>query len=683
MTRSRVTAVALAVAVLSALLPGVTAAGAAADWTVTPLTINGIDDSSPAVSGDRVAWHASDGNDEEVYTWTPGGGTLNVSNRDGLSDRYPAVSGDRIVWEGWDGNDYEIYTWTPGGAPTNVSNHDGREDGGALVSGNRIVWVGWDGNDHEVYTWTPGGGTQNISNHDGLSDRQPRVSGDRVVWEVYDGDEYEVYTWTPTGGPTNISNHVGLDDRIPRVSGDRVSWDGWDGNDWEVYTWTPAGGPTNISNHDGLDDEYSQVSGDRVAWQGHDGNDREIYTWTPGGGTTNVSNHDGLDEFNADVSGDRVVWEAWDSGHYDIYTWTPIGGVSHIGSHGGNEDGRPQVSGDRVVWLGHDGTDWEVYTAVPAGLTTTSIAGANRYATSVEVSKRAFPTGANAVVIATGENWPDALGGSALAGALGGPILLTRKTALPSEVAAEIGRLKPKGAVILGSTAAVSAGVENALKAMFGADYVTRIGGANRYETARMIAQETVRYLDVHGTYDGHAFVATGANFPDALGASPLAAAGGWPIFLVNPAGGADAATIAAMKVAGVTKAIVLGDRRAVSDASKGAITTGVPCVTERLAGPNRYDTAVTVAAYGVAHAGLSWNRLAIATGTNFPDALAGGVLQGKDSSVLLLTPGTSLNATVASTLTINKATIHEVRFLGDTKAISAGVRAQVASALK
>jgi hypothetical protein len=48
-----------------------------------------------------------------------------------------------------------------------------------------------------------------------------------------------------------------------------------------------------------------------------------------------------------------------------------------------------------------------------------------------------------------------------------------------------------------------------------------------------------------------------------------------------------------------------------------------------------------------------------------------------------LLTPGTSLNATVASTLAVNKATIHEVRFLGDTRAISAGVRAQVANALK
>jgi len=59
--------------------------------------------------------------------------------------------------------------------------------------------------------------------------------------------------------------------------------------------------------------------------------------------------------------------------------------------------------------------------------TFTSIAGANRYATAVAVSKKAFPAGADAVVIATGENWPDALGGSALAGALGGPILLTRR----------------------------------------------------------------------------------------------------------------------------------------------------------------------------------------------------------------------------------------------------------------
>ena len=137
------------------------------------------------------------------------------------------------------------------------------------------------------------------------------------------------------------------------------------------------------------------------------------------------------------------------------------------------------------------------------------------------------------------------------------------------------------------------------------------------------------------------------------------------------------------MKSAGVTTAIVLGDARAVSEKSKNAIAAGVPCTTLRKAGANRYDTAVAVATYGVSSAGLAWDKLALATGTNFPDALAGGVLQGKSASVLLLTPGTSLNATVAATLSANKATIHEVRFLGDTNAVSAAVRAQVANVLK
>ena len=57
--------------------------------------------------------------------------------------------------------------------------------------------------------------------------------------------------------------------------------------------------------------------------------------------------------------------------------------------------------------------------------------------------------------------------------------------------------------------------------------------------------------------------------------------------------------------------------------------------------------------------------------------------MQGWSESVMLLTPGTKLNPSVASVLTINKASIHEVRFLGDTKAISSGVRAAVAKALQ
>lgn len=317
---------------------------------------------------------------------------------------------------------------------------------------------------------------------------------------------------------------------------------------------------------------------------------------------------------------------------------------------------------------------------VAGPLAVVPIAGANRYATAVEVSKKAFPAGADWVVVVTGENWPDALGGSALAGALHGPILLTKKAAMPSEVLAEITRLGADKAIILGSTAAVSSAVESALEEALGASDVTRLGGSNRYETARMVAARTVAELG--GGYDGKAFAATGANFPDALGASPLAAKMGWPIYLVNPSG-LDAGTLSAMQSAGVTKTVVLGSAAAVSATAEQALKTrfGAANVT-RVAGPNRYATAVEVAKYGVANAGLGWDKLAIATGQNFPDALAGGALQARSNSVLMLTPTASLDSAVRSTLVANKAVIYQVRFLGGPTAVSNAVRSAVVSAL-
>jgi VCBS repeat-containing protein len=315
----------------------------------------------------------------------------------------------------------------------------------------------------------------------------------------------------------------------------------------------------------------------------------------------------------------------------------------------------------------------------PGDVLVVEVAGANRFATAIEASKKAFTT-SEYVLIATGMNWPDALGGSALAGALDAPILLTRTNALPAEVIAEIERLGATEAIVLGGTSAVSAAVANAIGAI---DLVSveRISGSNRYETAKKVAERAIAELKARGGYDGTAFVATGANFPDALGASPLAAAQGWPIYLANPLLGSNASLVATMGAEGVTKSLVLGGTNAVG----GSVETALASLgsATRLSGGNRYETAIEIAKYGVANAGLGWNRVAFATGTNFPDALAGGVLQGKDGSVMLLTPGTALNASVAATLATNKAAIFEVRYLGSTSAVSQTVRDQVIAALE
>ncbi|MDP2300133.1 MAG: cell wall-binding repeat-containing protein, partial [Actinomycetota bacterium] len=79
---------------------------------------------------------------------------------------------------------------------------------------------------------------------------------------------------------------------------------------------------------------------------------------------------------------------------------------------------------------------------------------------------------------------------------------------------------------------------------------------------------------------------------------------------------------------------------------------------------------------------GLGWNRVAVATGTNFPDALAGGVLQGKVGSVMLLTRPTALDPYTRAALVANKADITTVTFFGGTGALPQPVRDAVADAL-
>lgn len=311
-----------------------------------------------------------------------------------------------------------------------------------------------------------------------------------------------------------------------------------------------------------------------------------------------------------------------------------------------------------------------------------SVAGADRVSTALAASKMAFANGgAEAVVVATAYNWPDALGGAALAGAAGGPVLLTPRDSLPDAVAAEIARLGAKKAYVLGGTGAVSSDVEAALKSQLGQDNVERLWGADRYETARKVAAECVELKGA--AYDGTAFLATGANYPDALGASPAAAAKGWPIFLVDPRAGADAALVSAMQNAGVKQAIVLGGTGAVSDSVETDVGSKVRCCTDRWAGADRYSTAAVIADRSV-RAGLAYDGgLGIATGEDFPDALAAGPLLARSGSVLLLTRSASLPEPTRAALVTHKLEIPVVRFFGGPGAISQAARDAVLQALK
>ncbi len=290
------------------------------------------------------------------------------------------------------------------------------------------------------------------------------------------------------------------------------------------------------------------------------------------------------------------------------------------------------------------------------------VAGTDRYLTSVEASKAGF-TSADTVVIATGANWPDALGGSALAGAADGPLLLTTPGALPAAVASEIERLGATKAYILGGESAISAQVEVELAAMLGADGVERVAGENRYATARAIAEEAIGLLG--DGYGGGVLVATGANFPDATGASPLAAALGRPIVLVNP--GNDGFDLPV----GATSALILGGAGVVSADVEAALRSQLGSGNvERVGGANRYETAALVAQAGV-NAGMTWVGVGLATGENFPDALAGGAMLGSFRSVMLLTTSAQLRPEAEAKLRENRVRVRTLHAVGGDSAIA------------
>lgn len=302
----------------------------------------------------------------------------------------------------------------------------------------------------------------------------------------------------------------------------------------------------------------------------------------------------------------------------------------------------------------------------PAAVTYTAIQGDSRYQTAVNASMEAFAS-ANTVVIATGVSFPDAMGGAALAGAVDGPVLLTPAAAIPQTVMNEITRLGATKIYVLGGTGAVSDVAFAQLDAAF-AD-VERIAGGSRYQTAAAIADEVISLLGPG--YGGGAFMATGANFPDALGASPIMYAKGMPLVLVDPAGNYTLP-------AATTDVVILGGPGAVSSAVETSLGTKFEI---RLSGISRYDTAAAVAQYGVG-LGMSWDGVGIATGQNFPDALCAGPLLGSNNAVMLLTASTSLSPGAQTKLVANTSTIGNLTFVGGTGAVSTNVRNQVAAIL-
>ncbi len=358
--------------------------------------------------------------------------------------------------------------------------------------------------------------------------------------------------------------------------------------------------------------------------------------------------------------------EAYAVGYFDSLVDDSLDGanvmvITDRGADGLTDREFPEITGDPdgVLWAADYASAGEGYAAGASGtmvkLATTEVdrlAGPDRYATARAISSATWPDGtADTAVLATGGDFPDALSASGLAGALDAPLLLVG-TEVTSALTDELGRLGVTDVYLVGGTGVISLDAEEALAD----DYtVTRVWGADRYETAAEVAREIESVTGASFTAD--AFVARGDEFPDALAVAPFAYSQAMPVLLTRP-DALPAQTEAVMTDLAVDAAWVAGGTGAVTSPVKDTVDTilndnGGPS-SIRWGGADRYATAADIAGGGISQGWAGTSYIGVATGSDFPDALAGGAACGAMSGSMVLTPSDSLPANVASFISSN-----------------------------
>ena len=278
------------------------------------------------------------------------------------------------------------------------------------------------------------------------------------------------------------------------------------------------------------------------------------------------------------------------------------------------------------------------HAATPTGFSYQDrLGGTDRYGTSVSITRQWFAQpSAPTVYVASGENYPDALAAGAAAGNRRSPVMLARKGEIPQAVLDEIRRLQPSRIILLGGEGALSAHVEAQARSV--ANFVERISGTTRYETAQLISQS------VFEPGVPVAYLASGRSFPDALAGAAAAGHQGGPVILTEPdrLSAAAATELARLDPA---KIVVLGGTAAVSSGVQSA--AGAYGQTSRIEGTDRYATAAALSA-----AVFTGPKIAfLASGRNFPDALSGAARAAAEGSPVLLVQPTAVSPSVCAEL--------------------------------
>ena len=293
-------------------------------------------------------------------------------------------------------------------------------------------------------------------------------------------------------------------------------------------------------------------------------------------------------------------------------------------------------------------------------------------------------------VVTTDASYKDALAASALAGKCNGLVLMTKKGSLTPQTKAALKAAGVKTVYIVGSTGNVSATVEKQLKSGTGVTKVVRIA-------ATTPSQRAVASAKYGGKKSDTVIITTQSDYRDALAIAPYSYVSKSPILYAEGNKKLSAATVNYIKGQKYKKAIVVGGPLALPASVDTQLKkAGVTQIT-RLAGLNAYATSEQIAQWTTGKLSngnkgtykgkplayikfqpaaankLQPNKLAVSTGQNWLDALAGAALCGKNKSVLLLADAKTSKSkyTIATAYCkANKAAIKKAYVFGGSSAV-------------
>jgi putative cell wall-binding protein len=325
--------------------------------------------------------------------------------------------------------------------------------------------------------------------------------------------------------------------------------------------------------------------------------------------------------------------------------------------------------------------------AAPDAVEVERIAGDDRAWTAADVARETFDEAGTALVARFDSEF-DALAASFLAGCLDAPILLTWTT--PRTVGGEVHDVHPatvaaledlgvENVVILGGDAAVSPEVADALAE----DYeVERVSGTAREDTAQAIAEYegcevggTVMEGDLPILPQATAVLARRDVSVDALAGGGLAFDGGFPVLLTSPAALAPQAE-EALETLEIDRVLILGGEMAISSDVEDELEE-LGYDTVRLAGTNRWETAIALAEFAVEFAGWDETEIGLARSDVAFDAMTSAPYTGTHQAPLLLATtldGAALHPATEAYLEERADTIVRLTVFGGAAAVPESV---------